>query len=310
MANSKQALPVLVVDDSRFARKLVVDALSAEQYSVLQAGTGREALDLFATHRPPMVITDWLMPDLGGADLCVRLRADFEGPYTYIVILTGNAEKPQIVRGLQAGADDYLTKPFHTDELLARVAVGRRIIELHREIEGKNRLLEQLALTDGLTGLPNRRAAEEFARRQLNGASRHGFNFWVVMADVDHFKNVNDTCGHDAGDIVLKKFAEIFKANIRNCDICCRFGGEEFLMIVTHVDETGIALTIERIRRQLEEQRFSFGGREVTVTASFGIAGLDASKTPNFDSLVAQADKTLYSAKQHGRNRTEIATRI
>jgi two-component system cell cycle response regulator len=306
MNASKKALPVLVVDDSPVARKQVEHTLPQDQYTVHFASTGCEALDLFAKHRPAVVITDWLMPDLSGIELCERIRQEFQGCYTYIILLTGISEKANVVRALQAGADDYLTKPFHPDELLARTGVGRRMLELHREIEAKNRLLERLAVTDELTGLPNRRGVLEWAKRQLSGAVRHGFPLWVVMADLDHFKSVNDTYGHDAGDAVLKKFAEILKANTRQCDMCGRIGGEEFLLVLTHVQQQGVRLAIDRLGEQFDAQRFTFGGQEVRVTASFGIAGLRGGESPKFDSLMVRADKALYSAKHLGRNRVEI----
>jgi diguanylate cyclase (GGDEF)-like protein len=214
------------------------------------------------------------------------------------------------VKGLAAGADDYLTKPFDREELLARVGVGRRVVELHRQIEAKSRLLEQLALTDALTNLPNRRAIEDWATRQLSGAARYGFPFWMVMADLDHFKNVNDSYGHEAGDIVLKRFAEILKANSRKSDICGRVGGEEFLFSLTHTDAQNAKLVIERIRGELEETKFDFGGRDLKVTASFGVAGFEGKRAPDLSQLMAQADAALYSAKRLGRNRIEFAALV
>lgn len=307
MSSSNQPLTVLVVDDSRFARKLVEQALPADQYTVFGAESGQQALELFAKHQPALVITDWLMPDLSGTELCRRIRTEFADTFTYIILLTSISEKEKVVEGLRAGADDYLTKPFHPDELVARAGVGRRIIELHREIEAKNRLLGKMARTDPLTGLPNRRAIEEWASRQLSGAIRHGYEFWVVMADLDHFKVVNDTFGHDAGDTVLKKFAEILKANTRQSDIAGRVGGEEFLLVLTHADRQGVQTAVERIREQFEAQRFTFGSQELAVTASFGVAGYSSRQVQDFDRLVAQADVALYSAKRQGRNRVEVA---
>src|SRR6202049_5335242 len=168
-------LQVLVVDDSPVYRKLVEHALEGNPYSLIFAKSGHEALDLFAGKLPAIVITDWMMPDLSGLELCQRLRADVHRGYTYIILLTSIAEKDNVVKGLAAGADDYLTKPFDPGELLARIGVGRRIIDLNRELASKRLELEQAARTDPLTALPNRRAIEDWAARQLRGSARHGF---------------------------------------------------------------------------------------------------------------------------------------
>jgi two-component system cell cycle response regulator len=298
---------VLVADDSRVYRKLVEDTLSDRQYALLFAKTGREAIDLFSEHQPALVITDCMMPDLSGIELCEHIRKQSVQPYTYLIILTGITEKASLVKGLAAGADDYLTKPFYCDELLARVGVGRRIVELHRQLEAKNILLEELALTDPLTGLPNRRAIEDWATRQLSGAIRYGFSFLVVLADLDHFKAVNDTYGHDAGDAVLKKFSEILKANSRRSDICGRIGGEEFLFILTHTTQDNARIVIERIRAELEAAKFDFDDGRLSVTASFGLAGFEDTQAADFTRLVTRADVALYAAKRAGRNRIEIA---
>ncbi len=307
MASSTRDFKILIADDSRLYRKLVEETLAQEQYAVCVAKNGREASDLLAEQRPALVITDWEMPDLTGIELCGQIRRD-KGAYTYIILLTSKADKDQIIRGLSAGADDYLTKPFHSGELLARVAVGRRLIELHREIQAKNRLLEELALTDSLTGLPNRRAIEDWAPRQLSGATRHGFPFWVVMADLDSFKAVNDAYGHEAGDVVLTRFADILRANTRASNICGRIGGEEFVVVITHVQKPNVQIAIERIRHQLEAEGFVFKGNAFGVTASFGISGFQGGEPPKFSQLVRDADTALYAAKRAGRNRIEFAS--
>jgi diguanylate cyclase (GGDEF)-like protein len=185
--------------------------------------------------------------------------------------------------------------------------VGRRIVELHREIQAKNRLLEELALTDSLTGLPNRRAVEDWANRQLSGAARHGFPFWVVMADLDSFKSVNDTYGHEAGDVVLKRFADVLRANTRTSNICGRIGGEEFVVVITHVAKPNIQIAIDRIRCELEAQQFSSEDRMFGITASFGISGFQQGAAPNFSQVLREADIALYAAKRGGRNRIEFA---
>ncbi|HTG30189.1 MAG TPA: diguanylate cyclase [Methylomirabilota bacterium] len=302
-----QELQVLVVDDSPVYRKLVEHALEGNPYSLLFAKSGREALELFAGHLPAIVITDWMMPDFSGLDLCQHLRSDLHPGYTYIILLTSIAEKGNIVKGLAAGADDYLTKPFDPGELLARIGVGRRIIDLHRQIDAKNKLLEEMAHCDSLTGLPNRRAIEEWAARQLRAAARHGFPYWVVLADLDSFKSINDTHGHVGGDAMLKKFADILKTVVRASDICGRLGGDEFVMVITHVEADAIFKTVERFREQLAQQQFELGLEKISITASFGIAGLNGKENIDFTTLLRGADKALYAAKRAGRNliRTE-----
>jgi two-component system, cell cycle response regulator len=306
MNPSSPPFTVLAVDDSAISRKLLEHSLSGQEYEVLFAKNGREALGLFREHQPAVVITDWSMPDISGLELCRCIRRDFQAFHAHVILLTSNSNKEQVVEGLAAGADDYLTKPFHAGELVARIAVGRRMVELHREIQAKNRLLEEMALTDALTGLPNRRAADVWASRELSAAARHDFAFWAVMADLDSFKNVNDTYGHDAGDTVLKTFAEILKTHTRQSDICARLGGEEFLVMMTHSDPDGTRIAVERIRKQFENTTFTFGNSTVTATASFGIAGFRGSKPPNWNALVECADTALYVAKHKGRNRIEF----
>jgi len=302
----EQQIRVLVADDSAVSRKLVEHTLSEKRYSLVFAKSGCETVDLFAQHHPALVIVDWIMPDLTGIEICKHIRSKSQASYTYIILLTGKSEKESVVEGLAAGADDYLTKPFHPEELIARVGVGLRIMELQREIEVKNAMLEELALTDPLTSLPNRRAIENWAARQLSGAARHGFSFWVALADLDHFKTVNDTHGHDAGDAVLKAFSQILKTKSRRSDICGRIGGEEFLFVLTHATKEDAMRVIECVRRELEATKFNFGGNSLTVTASFGLAGFAGTRAPDFNRLVAQADLALYSAKRLGRNRVEV----
>jgi len=296
---------VLVVDDSAVSRKLLEHALENQPYDVHYAKDGAEGLRLFDEHAPPLVITDWMLPDISGPELCQKIRAGAKG-YTYIVILTSNSDKQDLVQGLAAGADDYLTKPFDAGELQARMGVGRRSVEMHREIADKNKQLEELALTDHLTGLPNRRAVEEFAERQLRGAVRHKFSLWVMLPDLDTFKSVNDEFGHAAGDEVLKRFAEILKANTRAADICGRLGGDEFVLVVSHVTKEDVARTAERLREEFACEKFKFGGKSVRVTASFGIAGFQGVGLPELRQLLDRADRELYAAKQAGRNQISI----
>ena len=304
---SAQDLKILVADDSAVYRKLVEQTLSDDNHKVIFAKNGREALDLYAKHAPALVITDWTMPDIGGLELCKKIRQDFQQHFAHIILLTSNTDKEQVVEGLAGGADDYLTKPFHQGELRARVNVGLRVVELHREVQAKNRQLEEMALTDPLTGLANRRAIDIWITRQLSAAARHDFPIWVAICDLDHFKKVNDTYGHEAGDMVLKTFAQILKTNTRQSNICGRHGGEEFLNIITHVERDNSVIAFERIRKQMENQKFTFNNQTFSVTTSMGIAGFRGTRPPAFADLLAQADEALYSAKHKGRNRIEYA---
>jgi diguanylate cyclase (GGDEF)-like protein len=302
---------ILVAEDSQLYSLLIQRALSNQPCTLLCARNGREAFDLFAEHQPAVVITDWMMPEMSGPDLCRAIRQKFPQDYAHIILLTSNREKEDVITGLAAGADDYLTKPFHDGELVARVSVGRRIVELQRELQRRNHMLEEMALTDTLTGLPNRRAIDSWAERQLSAAIRHGFGFWVAIADLDFFKRVNDTCGHLGGDEVLRGFAEILRHNTRSSNICGRIGGEEFLLTLTYVGENDVRLVLERIRIALEKHEFLLAGKALNVTASFGATGFEKpTARPDFNQLVAAADSALYAAKRNGRNRIELFSRV
>jgi len=299
---------VLIIDDSPVSRKLVELPLAQKQYKLIFAKTGQESTKLFEEQRPDLVILDWGMPNLSGEEMCRRIRASSRDSYCYIIVMPGGTGSDCLVAALNAGADDYLTKPFHRGELMARVAVGIRSIELHRQLKTKTMLMERLALTDALTGLPNRRAIETWAAGQLSGAARHKFSCWVVVADLDHFKQVNDTFGHDAGDAVLQRFSKILKANTRSSDLCGRLGGEEFLLVLTYAAKHDALAVVERIRTELDRTPFTFGGCTVRVTASFGLAGFEGHQKPSiFSKLQALADEALYAAKRAGRNRVELA---
>jgi len=306
MSQTTEPYEVLVVDDSPVHRKLVEQVLSAGPYAVRFASNGQEAMMIFLEHSPCIVITDWMMPGFSGPELCQRIRSDNSRPYTYIILVTSRTEKDSVVKGLAAGADDYLTKPFDPGELLARIGVGRRIIDLNRELAAKSQKLEEAARTDSLTGLPNRRAIEEWAAKQLRGSARHGFPIWVVLGDVDSFKNINDTFGHDGGDIVLKTFSDVLKRNTRASDICGRLGGDEFVLVVTHVEGEGISETVNRFREQFAALSFPLQGQSVNVTASFGVAGTEGKEMHDFGTLLRRADQMLYEAKRAGKNLVRI----
>lgn len=299
---------IVVADDSAVYRELVRRTLREKGHEVRVATNGREAVDLVSQYRPAVLVSDWEMPDMSGIELSKIVRND-PNSVVHIILLTGNSDKEQVVEGLQSGADDYLTKPFHPGELVARVAVGLRIAALTREIQDKNKLLEELSLSDPLTGLPNRRAFEQWAARELSGAARYRFGFWLVMADLDKFKNINDNYGHAAGDEVLKRFSAVLRDNTRASNICARLGGEEFVIAMSHLDRQGVSTAIERLRCSFAAESFGFAP-SLSVTASFGVAGLPDGRAVELAVLLSQADAALYRAKRQGRNRFEFSESV
>jgi diguanylate cyclase (GGDEF)-like protein len=309
MSDLEPTITVLVADDSVVSRKLIEQSLSGKNYSLVFANTGHEAIELFTKHDPAIVIVDWIMPDLTGIEICRHIRAA-QKSYTYVVILTAMSRKEKLVEGLSAGADDFLTKPFDSDELVARMGVGTRIVQLHKELEAKNRLLEELAVTDALTNLPNRRGIEGWANRQLSAAARYGFTFWLVLADLDNFKTINDRFGHHAGDAVLIQFAELLRTNTRRSDICGRIGGEEFLFVVTHSTAENTHILVDRIRTEFNQTLFDFEGQPASVSASFGIAEYKLDVDQTLSDLIRQADIAMYEAKRFGRNRVEFSSHV
>ena len=302
MTQASQGLRVLVVDDSPISRKLLEYALTESDYSVIFAKDGHEAMKLFAEHPADLVITDWEMSDISGLELCRRIRAEFPAAYTYLLLLTSNSDKQSLADGLAAGADDYVTKPFDSDELRARVGVGRRVIEMHRTIELNNERLAVEARTDPLTGLPNRRAIEEWATKQVAGAMRHGYPVSVILADLDSHKEIGDCFGHAASDAALKVFAGVLKESTRVSDMCGHLGGHQFVLVVTHVEKDGVLILVDRLKTRLAAQVLDFKGTPFVLAASLGVGCSEHGQQPELGSLVEKADAALIEAKRAVQN--------
>ena len=298
MAETSQEIRVLVVDDSPISRKLLEHTLAEAPYTLSFAKDGADALRLFAERPPDLVIADWELPDIPGPELCRIVRTKFDGAYTYLMLLTSNSDKKSIAEGLAAGADDYLTKPFDAGELRARIGVGRRVIEMHREIEAKTKALSLDARTDPLTGLANRRAVEEWSVKQISGAVRHGYPIWVVLADLDSYKPATDLFGHAAGDAMLQAFGEIIKKNTRVSDMCGHMGGDQFIFVISHVSRENMNLVLNRLRDKIANHDFSFHDVALPLFANFGLAGSEGGERLELRTMLQQADGALLEAKR------------
>jgi two-component system cell cycle response regulator len=296
---------ILIVEDEAISRRLLEYTLRRWGYDVVVTSDGREAWEVLQSpDSPSLVISDWMMPDIDGLELCNRIRKSERAVYTYLIILTGKGRKEDVIKGLEAGADDYLIKPFDKDELRSRIQIGERIINLERRIL-------QLANTDSLTGLLNRRAFLEKMQIEVDRAIREDNPLSLIITDLDHFKKINDQHGHLTGDLVLQQFAQQLSANSRQYDLLGRYGGEEFAICFPGVDAQNVALIAERMRKTLENMRICTGdpSHDIQITASFGAATLNRESRETLNALFARADDALYRAKRDGRNRVCIAGR-
>ncbi len=299
-------MQILIADDDPVARRLLRGHLKALGETVYEAEDGAAAWRLLQQERFQMVITDWMMPDLDGLELIRRIRAAPFPHYLYLVLLTARDSKAEVVAGLDAGADDYLTKPFDPHELRARVAIGARIISLETSLREARDQMERFASTDTLTGLLNRRAITAYAEQELARAGRNRAPVSLVLLDVDHFKAINDRHGHHVGDQALQHVALIVQRHLRPYDGLGRWGGEELLLVAPVPADDALAIA-ERIRAILAEHPLTLEtGERLEMTASIGVTTWQGEET-TLHALVRQADQALYQAKREGRNRVCIA---
>jgi two-component system cell cycle response regulator len=307
-ALATQKLTVLVADDDPIYRKLLETSLRNWGLSVITAANGLEAWDILQMKEAPkLVILDWMMPGMDGIELCQKIRARKPAPYSYVLLLTSRDEKQDLLHGLKVGADDYLTKPFDANELRARLTTGSRILALQDALLESENQLRFEASHDRLTGLWNRGAILDFMERELARAQRSGQLLGLVMLDVDHFKKVNDTNGHQVGDVVLQAVAQRLAGAIRQYDWIGRYGGEEFLAIINAGINDDLAIVGERLRAAVADKPVHTQCGELNITISAGIAVSSLDARLDCDALVAAADQALYIAKHNGRNRIELA---
>ncbi|MGL4554693.1 MAG: GGDEF domain-containing response regulator [Gemmataceae bacterium] len=301
-------MDILVADDDAVQRRLLEATLGGWGYRVRTAADGVAAWDVLRADSPPeLAVLDWMMPNLDGPQLCRRVREHSRDRYTYLLLLTSRADRSDLIQGLEAGADDYLIKPCDPAELKARLNTGRRILHLQNELIAAREAMRRQATRDGLTGAWNRAAILEVLDRELARARREARPVGVVLTDIDHFKRVNDTHGHQAGDAVLREFVARLSVALRPDDLVGRYGGEEFLIVLPGCDEAALARVCERLRQRVAGEPFRApDGQPIPVTTSFG-AVIHGGHRYDGGDLVRSADAALYRAKAAGRDRVEVA---
>ncbi len=286
---------ILIVDDNVEITKAIKIRLEAENYDVLIACNGKEALDILAEESLDLVILDVLMPDMDGFEVCRRLKSGGERVHPPIIMLTVLAKDTEKVKGLDVGAHDYITKPYESDELLARVRAGLRA---KREYDRVLKMAER----DPLTGLYNRRSLNQRLREEFARAERYDREFSIIMMDIDNFKMVNDTYGHQTGDLVLAQVSDLIAKSLRKGDIPHRYGGEEFLIIATETGIAGAKKCAERIRLSCEKGSFGKEKQAISMKISAGIACYPRETVSTPEELLREADSALYKAKAAGGN--------
>ena len=299
---------LLIAEDDIAYCRILESLLRKWGHEVEVAADGVEAWDALQREgAPSMVILDWMMPGMDGIDVCRRVRELKQDIRPYVILLTGKDQKKDLIKGISAGADDYVTKPFDPDELRVRILAGERILNLQVESLMAMEALRKQVSHDYLTGLPNRASIMELLRREFARSPRAGEAVGVVLADVDHFKSINDTFGHQVGDIVLTEIARRMAREMRSYECIGRYGGEEFLAVLTDCNADGAYRLAERLRGAVADRPFECPSGKITVTASFGVASTAEIRSATQETLVRIADAAMYRAKRAGRNRVECA---
>ena len=301
---------ILIIDDTSSVRQQILDTLQGTDLfsAYFEAGNGLEGLKIMLNEKIDIVLCDVEMPGMDGFKFLAMVNAREDLQDIPILLLTSHEAMETKVKGLEQGASDYLTKPFSTEELLARVKVHLKIKALQDDLRANNQLLQKLAQTDPLTELHNRRHMMETLEAEFDRSSRIGSPFALLMVDLDHFKQVNDSYGHQLGDKVLQSIAWEIKDSLRQYDSAARFGGEEFALLLPETALKGANLVAERLRQSINDIEFAGPLSGLKMTVSIGIATIPSDNVRSVSDLIRLADDALYAAKHNGRNRVESST--
>lgn len=295
-------MKVLIADDEQISRLMLDRIVRNLGFETVLAKDGEEAWLYLQSDMPPMLlILDWVMPGLSGVDVCRMVRKRMHQNPPYIIIVTSRGDKSDIVEGLKSGANDYIAKPYHTEELKARVEVGRRMVELQCRLVDAKKELEFMATHDCLTGILNRGAVMRALETEMSRAQRENKSLGFAMCDLDHFKQINDRYGHQVGDEVLRSFVKRVKTLLRDYDLIGRYGGEEFMLVTPGLQARGNTSIFERIRFEIAKMPFSVRDEKIPVTVSIGVA--EYTGKGDVESVLKAADRALYRAKDAGRDR-------
>jgi two-component system cell cycle response regulator len=304
-------LKILIADDDTISRRLLEKTLEREGYEVVAVDNGRAALEqLSLPDGPRLALLDWMMPGMNGPGVCAEIREQTGRPYIHVVLVSSRGTKRDIVAGLEAGADDYLTKPWDPAELTARLRVGQRILQLEDRLVEARETMRFKASHDSLTSLFNRGVIVDLLARELSRTRRENGSTVVMLGDLDHFKNINDTYGHAVGDEVLREAAKRLLASVRSYDLVGRYGGEEFLIVLNNCDSSQAMLRAEEVRNGIENNPVQTKRGPLPITMSLGVF---ASKDWNLhlvEEVLGEADSALYKAKTDGRNCVRVAKPI
>lgn len=292
-------LTVLVIEDHPDQRDLLAIVLKREGYQVITAANGLEALEKLENENVQIALSDIMMPKMDGFELIKRIRANPALKSIYLILITARIQEGDRVRGLDLGADDYITKPFSFSELLARVRVGTRVVQYQQHLEYQSQI-------DSLTGLFNRRAFEKKIHEEFERSKRYHNPLSVLIFDLDNFKNINDTYGHHGGDAALVKISETLREMTRQSDFSARFGGEEFVMILPETDQDNAFQVANKIHGAVRSSSFGTTNRPFALTVSIGVSSSSTRAYSTWREMLDDADKAMYLAKNTGKDRVEI----